>query len=144
LNLQVTSETGKNVRVLCFIMPLFLGGVTSVPTATSPAGEWAAFVSSVFCLLSREFQLDFFIFAEIVGGFFSKSFLLSWSGCGIWKPLPPSLLLFCPVCLRFWAYEISRVGILWRLFDGSKLGIEPYSAACAAVGQQRDSHFQNV
>jgi len=53
---------------------------------------------------------------------------------------------FCSVLfvnLRFWAYEISRVGILWRLFDGSKLGIEPYSAAFAAVGQQRDSDFQN-
>jgi hypothetical protein len=31
-------------------------------------------------LLSREFQLDFFIFAEIVGGFFSNviSALMKW------------------------------------------------------------------
>ncbi|KAJ6895907.1 hypothetical protein NC651_022209 [Populus alba x Populus x berolinensis] len=44
---------GKNVLVLCFIMLLFLGGVTSVPTATSPAEIVCGFFSNVVSALMK-------------------------------------------------------------------------------------------
>ncbi|PNT24707.1 hypothetical protein POPTR_008G147700v4 [Populus trichocarpa] len=97
------SEMGKNVLVLCFIMLLFFGGVTSVPTTTSPA--------------------------KIVGGLFSNvvSALMKW----LWslKATTKTVISGRPMMKFESGYTVETV------FDGSKLGIEPYSVQVLPSGE---------
>ncbi|KAH8500411.1 hypothetical protein H0E87_015604 [Populus deltoides] len=96
-------ETGKKVLVLCFIMLLFFGGVTSVPTTTSPA--------------------------KIVGGLFSNvvSALMKW----LWslKATTKTVISGRPMMKFESGYTVETV------FDGSKLGIEPYSVQVLPSGE---------
>ncbi|KAL9364422.1 hypothetical protein Peur_042295 [Populus x canadensis] len=96
-------EMGKNVLVLCFIMLLFFGGVTSVPTTTSPA--------------------------KIVGGLFSNvvSALMKW----LWslKATTKTVISGRPMMKFESGYTVETV------FDGSKLGIEPYSVQVLPSGE---------
>ncbi|XP_061987355.1 uncharacterized protein LOC133705922 [Populus nigra] len=97
------SEMGKNVLVLCFVMLLFFGGVTSVPTTTSPA--------------------------KIVGGLFSNvvSALMKW----LWslKATTKTVISGRPMMKFESGYTVETV------FDGSKLGIEPYSVQVLPSGE---------
>ncbi|XP_011025743.1 PREDICTED: uncharacterized protein LOC105126542 isoform X2 [Populus euphratica] len=97
------SEMGKNVLVSCFIMLLFFGGVTSVPTTTSPA--------------------------KIVGGLFSNvvSALMKW----LWslKATTKTVISGRPMMKFESGYTVETV------FDGSKLGIEPYSVQVLPSGE---------
>ncbi|CAK7326965.1 unnamed protein product [Dovyalis caffra] len=96
-------QMGKNVMVLCFIMFLFLGGVTSVPTTTSPA--------------------------KIVAGFFSNvvSAFMKW----LWslKATTKTVISGRPMMKFESGYTVETV------FDGSKLGIEPYSVQVLPSGE---------
>ncbi|KAG5240623.1 NHL repeat-containing family protein [Salix suchowensis] len=94
---------GKNVLVLCFILLLFFGGVTSVPTTTSPA--------------------------KIVGGLLSNivSALMKW----LWslKATTKTVISGRPMMKFESGYTVETV------FDGSKLGIEPYSVQVLPSGE---------
>ncbi|KAJ6771714.1 hypothetical protein OIU74_018038 [Salix koriyanagi] len=97
------SEMGKNVLVLCFILLLFFGGVTSAPTTTSPA--------------------------KIVGGIFSNgvSAFMKW----LWsmKATTKTVISTRPMMKFESGYTVETV------FDGSKLGIEPYSVQVLPSGE---------
>ncbi|KAJ6890745.1 hypothetical protein NC651_024296 [Populus alba x Populus x berolinensis] len=96
-------EMGKNVLLLCFILLLFLGGVTSAPTATSPA----KIVSGVF--------------SNVVPAF------MKW----LWsmKATTKTVISGRPMMKFESGYTVETV------FDGSKLGIEPYSVEVLPSGE---------
>ncbi|XP_011021622.1 PREDICTED: uncharacterized protein LOC105123635 [Populus euphratica] len=96
-------EMGKNVFVLCIILLLFFGGVTSAPTTTSPA--------------------------KIVSGVFSNvlSAFMKW----LWsmKATTKTVISGRPMMKFESGYTVETV------FDGSKLGIEPYSVQVLPSGE---------
>ncbi|KAL3578237.1 hypothetical protein D5086_019741 [Populus alba] len=96
-------EMGKNVLLLCFILLLFFGGVTSAPTATSPA----KIVSGVF--------------SNVVPAF------MKW----LWsmKATTKTVISGRPMMKFESGYTVETV------FDGSKLGIEPYSVEVLPSGE---------
>ncbi|KAJ6889661.1 hypothetical protein NC651_023415 [Populus alba x Populus x berolinensis] len=127
-------EMGKNVLLLCFILLLFLGGVTSAPTATSPA----KIVSGVFSNVVPAFMKWLWSMKATTKTGWISDYTATFA----------PFVLFCVFSCWFWAHGTFGGSDLWSsnekfesgytvetVFDGSKLGIEPYSVEVLPSGE---------
>ncbi|GFY91023.1 NHL domain-containing protein [Actinidia rufa] len=133
---------GKNALVLALTIVVLFGGFSSAQ-ATSPASEFRPFVFVGVCFRFF-FQFDLFNFcasmciceidessfsAEIVNGFLSNavSVLMKW----LWslKATTKTAITGRPMMKFESGYTVETV------FDGSKLGIEPYSVEVLPSGE---------